>query len=154
MGTMRTYLVIIDDSEESRLAQRYAGRRASRTSGNVHLLSVTQPPQFVAWGGVQATIEAEAKEQAEATARAAAEALHYDFGISPRISIRQGDAADVVRETIREDSDIAVLVLGAAPSGAPGPLVAHFTGHDAGSLSVPVMVVPGGLSDEEVDRLS
>ncbi|MEK6540993.1 MAG: universal stress protein [Pseudomonadota bacterium] len=151
---MRTYLVVIDESEESRLAQRYAGRRASRTDGNVHLLVVTEPPQFVAWGGVQATIEAEAKEQAEAIALAAAEALHYDFGLSPRISVRQGDVAAIVKEIINEENEIAVLVLGAAATGAPGPLVSHFSGHDAGTLPVPVMIVPGSLSDEDVDQLS
>jgi threonine synthase len=41
-------------------------------------------------------------------------------------------------------SDIAALVLGAAPSGSPGPLVANFTGHDAGKLPCPVMIIPGG----------
>jgi hypothetical protein len=45
-------------------------------------------------------------------------------------------------------------VLGAAPSGKPGPLVAHFTGNDAGKLPVPVMIIPGGLSDEQLEILS
>ena len=151
---MRTYLVVIDDSDESRLAQRFAGRRAARTGGTVHLLVVTEPPQFVAWGGVQATIEAEAREAAQAVAARAAEELHYDFGISAKVSVRQGDAATVVKEIILEDQEIAALVLGTAALGAPGPLVAHFAGHDSGTLPVPVMLVPGSLSVEEVDRLS
>ncbi|MEQ1510464.1 MAG: universal stress protein [Sphingopyxis sp.] len=150
---MRIYLVVVDESPESRLAQRYAGRRASQTHGNVHILVVSQPPDFVAWGGVQETIEAEAKIQAEATATAAAEALHYDFGISPQITVRQGDVAEIVKAIINEQSDIAVLVLGAAAAGPPGPLVAHFTGNDAGAMAIPVMIVPGSLSDEDVDRL-
>lgn len=151
---MRTYLVVIDESEESRLALRYAGRRASQTCGNVHLVAVTEPPQFVAWGGVQATIEAEAKEKAECETLAAAEALHDDFGISPQISVRQGDAHAVVKDIISEHPEIAALVLAAAASGPPGPLVSHFTGHDAGTLPVPVMIVPGGLTDAEIDALS
>ncbi len=151
---MRTYLVVVDDTDESRLAQRFAGRRAAQTQGNVHLLIVTEPPQFVAWGGVQETIEAEAAELSETVVRAAAETLHFDFGLSPKVSVRQGDAVAVVRDIIAEDTQIAVLVLGTAPSGPPGPLVSHFAGHDCGILTVPVMLIPGSLSLEEVDQLS
>ncbi|QJQ33106.1 universal stress protein [Sphingomonas lacunae] len=151
---MRTYLVVVDDSNEARLAQRFAARRAQRTGGNVHLVAVTEPSQFVAWGGVQATIEDEAREKAEAVVKAAANALASAHAIMPRVSVRQGDAASIVREIISEDSEIAALVLGAAASGPPGPLVAHFTGHDSGSLPVTVMIVPGSLSEAEVDRLS
>jgi hypothetical protein len=45
-------------------------------------------------------------------------------------------------------------VLGAAPSGSPGPLVVHFTGNDAGKLPCPVMIIPGSLSDERLEQLS
>lgn len=151
---MRTYLVVVDDSDEARLAQRFAARRAQRTGGNVHLIAVTEPSQFVAWGGVQATIEEEARQKAEAVVTAAASALAEAHGITPRVSVRTGDVAAIVREIIAEDSEIAALVLAAAASGAPGPLVSHFAGHDAGTLPVTVMIVPGSLSEAEVDRLS
>ena len=151
---MRTYLVIIDDSEESRKAQRFAGRRAARTAGSVHLLVVTEKPGFVAWGGVQATMEAEIRDKAEEMANIAANSLRDEFKIFPRVTIQQGDAIAVVKQVIAEDEEVAALVLGAAASGPPGPLVAHFAGNDSGTLPVPVMIVPGSLSFEEVDRLS
>ena len=50
--------------------------------------------------------------------------------------------------------DAARLVLGAAPSGNPGPLVMSFCGTDSGKLPCPVMLIPGSLSDERVDQLS
>jgi hypothetical protein len=59
-----------------------------------------------------------------------------------------------VKELLEAHPEIAALVLGAAGQGAPGPLVAHFTGNDAGSLRCPVMVIPGSLSDEQLDELS
>ena len=43
---------------------------------------------------------------------------------------------------------------GAAPSGNPGPLVANFTGSDAGQLPCPVMIIPGSLNDERLEQLS
>ena len=151
---MRTYLVVVDKSAEASLALRFAARRAQRTGGNVHLLAVLEPQQFVAWGGVQATIEEEARQQAEGVVNAAAAAVHEQYGIMPYVSVQQGDAAAIVRETIAEDKEIAALVLAAAASGPPGPLVSHFTGTDAGTLPVTVMIVPGSLSEDEVDRLS
>lgn len=151
---MRTYLVVIDDSEESRLAQRFAARRAARTGGNVHFVVAIEPQAFVAWGGVQATIEAEAREKAEAVAAAAAAQVHEEVGIMPSVTVQQGQAADIIREILLTDHDIAALVLGAAEEGPPGPLVSHFAGVDAGKLPVPVMIVPGSLSVEQLDRLS
>ena len=62
---MRTYLVVIDDSPEASLALRFAARRAARTGGGVTVLAIIPPQDFVAFGGVQATIEAEAREHAE-----------------------------------------------------------------------------------------
>ena len=50
--------------------------------------------------------------------------------------------------------DVAALVLGAAASGNPGPLVSNVTGADAGKLPCPVMIIPGGLSVEDIDKLS
>jgi hypothetical protein len=46
------------------------------------------------------------------------------------------------------------LVLGAAPAGSPGPLVANFTGNDAGKLPCPVMIIPGSLDDDRLEQLS
>lgn len=151
---MRTYLVVIDDSAESRLALHFAARRAGHTGGNVHLLVTIEPQAFVAWGGVQATIEEEARQQAEAIAQAAAAEIHEETGLQPSVTVRQGVATAIVRELLFEDHAIAALVLGAAASGAPGTLVSYFAGADCGALPVPVMIVPGSLSIEDIDRLS
>ena len=45
---------------------------------------------------------------------------------------------------------IAALVLAAAASGAPGPLVAHFAGADTGALTIPLMIIPGSLDREAI----
>ena len=63
-------------------------------------------------------------------------------------------ASEIVRSLIGTRQDIAALVLGAAPAGNPGPMVANFTGTDAGKLPCPVMIIPGGLSKEDLERLS
>ena len=151
---MRTYLVVIDDSPEASLALRFAARRAARTGGGVAVLAIIPPQDFVAFGGVQATIEAEAREHAEQLAAAAADAVAQEANVTADILIKSGKPAEVVRDVIGDSGDIAALVLATAASGAPGPLVAHFTGHDAGKLPCPVMLVPGGIDVTRLDALS
>jgi nucleotide-binding universal stress UspA family protein len=149
----RIYLVVIDDSEESRVALRFAARRAVKTGGKIEVLAVIEPQDFVQWGGVQAAIEEEQTARINGTVSAAIGEFLDEAGIEPVIVIRAGEGVKTVREYMG-DRDIAALVLGAAPSGKPGPMVAHFTGNDAGKLSCPVMIIPGSLTDERLEQLS
>ncbi len=151
---MRIYLVVIDDSPEAGIALRFAARRAVKTGGGVEILNLLPPQEFIAFGGVQATIEEEALLHAQGIVAAAAGALFEESGLIPAITVRGGEGPKVIREMIADNPDIAALVLAAAATGAPGALVAHFTGADAGALSVPVMIIPGSLSREQIDRLS
>ncbi|HEX8583267.1 MAG TPA: universal stress protein [Allosphingosinicella sp.] len=151
---MRAYLVVIDETGEARVALRYAARRASRTGGTVEILAVIPPAEFVAWGGVQAAMEEEAKLRAEAMVLQAAGAIVDEAGIQPKILVREGEAARAIADLLGERDDIAALILGAAAEGGPGPLVDHFAGSVAGSLPCPLIIVPGGLSDEALDRLA
>ncbi len=151
---MRTYLVVIDESPEAEIALRFAARRAVKTGGSVVILALIPRPDFVQWGGVMATIEEEARQRAEALVARAAGTLLTESGITPSITLSDEDGAKVVRDMIAADREIAALVIGAAVSGPPGPMVTHFTGADAGKLSVPVMIIPGSLDMDAIDRLS
>ena len=150
----RTYLVVIDDSAEARVALRFAARRAAKTEGSVEVLAVVKPQDFVQWGGVQAAIEEEQRLRIEASVAASVGEIMDAAGLKPEIVVREGDPVTVVRGYVGTRQDIAALVLGAAPSGKPGPLVADFTGNDAGKLPCPVMIIPGSLTDEQLENLS
>ena len=151
---MRTYLAVIDETPEAEIALRFAARRAAKTGGTVLVLALIEPAEFVAWGGVQATIEEEARQRAEGLVANASGTLFDEAGIRPAILVRQGEPVAVIRELLAENDAIAALVLSAAPSGAPGPLVSHFAGANAGELPCPVMIIPGSLNREAIDRLS
>ncbi len=151
---IRTYLVVIDDSAEARVALRFAARRAAKTKGNVEVLAVVEPQDFVQWGGVQAAIEEEQRLRIEGVVSASVGEILDEAGVDAKIVVRQGEPVKAVREYIGTREEVAALVLGAAPSGSPGPMVAHFTGSDAGQLPCPVMIIPGSLSDERLEQLS
>lgn len=150
---MRVYLVIMDETAEARVALRFASRRAAKTDGMVHILALVPPQEFVAFGGVQATIEEEARSRAEVLATSAAGNTFQESGRMPVIAVRQGDGEKVIREYLGEHAEVAALVLGAAGEGGPGPLITHFTAH-AGSLPCPLFVIPGSMDDATVDRIS
>ena len=151
---MRSYLVVIDETEEAQAALRYAARRAARTGGGVEILALIPQQEFVQWSGVQAAMEEEARLRAEAMLVQASGAISEEAGIKPSITVKQGDPVKALSELLKEREDISALVLGAAPEGGPGPLVSHFAGSVAGSLPCPLIVVPGGLDDEQLERLA
>lgn len=150
---MRTYLVVIDETAEASVALRFATRRAAKTGGMVQILAIVEPVDFVAFGGVQATMEDEAREHAEALVASASAAVAGESVNPPSILVRTGKAIPLIRELLDENPEIAALVLGAAATGAPGPLVTHFAG-DIGNLPCPLMIVPGGLDNDALDMVS
>ncbi len=150
---MRIYLVVMDETEEAQTALRFASVRARETGGSVHILALVPRQSFSAFGGVQATIEREAQERAEVMANAAAGNIFAESGKMPVIAVRGGNANEVIGKYLEEHDDIAALVLGAAASGNPGPLVTHFA-QGAGSLPCPVYIIPGSLSKPQVDAIA
>jgi len=72
----------------------------------------------------------------------------------PERVIREGDALEQILDVVDGDADIARLVL-AASSGAegPGPIIALMA-NEIGAFPVPVTLVPGRLSDADIDALS
>jgi nucleotide-binding universal stress UspA family protein len=150
----RTYLVVIDDSAEAAVALRFAARRAAKTNGRIEVLGIVEPQDFVQFGGVQAAIVEEQRLRIEGVVSASVGEILDESGVEANVVVRQGEPVKAVREFIGEREDVAALVLGAAPAGSPGPLVAHFTGNDAGKLPCPVMIIPGSLTDQRLEQLS
>jgi len=151
---MRTYLAVIDDKPEARIALRFAARRAAKTGGAIAILALVPAAEFVQWSGVQAAMEEEERLRVEGMVTEAAGTLIKETGLTPDIIVRQGDPVEVVRAILEQRDDVAALVLGASAEGGPGPLVEHFAGTAAGTMRCPVMIIPGSLTDEALDRLS
>jgi nucleotide-binding universal stress UspA family protein len=153
MDTAPTYLVAIDKSAESRVALRFAALRASHVGAKLALVHVVPPPEFMQWGGVQEAMAAEALAEAEALLAAVADEAEALAAARPALVILHGEAAPAIRDHVRGDATIRALVLGAAPKGAPGPLISFFTEH-AGQLPCVIIIVPGGLDPERLESLT
>lgn len=154
-GHKAKYLVIIDDSPECDRAVYYASRRAARTQAIVIMLRVIgTEDRNQQWLGVADIMRAEAHEEANAALDKAAGRANGVAGITPERAIREGPPIQEILKLIDEDEDIAILVLAAGTAAeGPGPLVSNF-GRTAGEFPIPVAIVPGHLSDAELDALS
>lgn len=151
---MRKFLVVLDDSRECLNAMRFAAMRAARTGGGVEILSVIPPEEFNHWIGVGDIMREEARERIHAHFEVFAKWMRDRQGIDPHLVIREGEVAHEVLAQIAEDKDIGVVVLGAsAEKGGPGPLVTHLI-KAMPQLRVPVTVVPGNLSKEQLEEIT
>ncbi len=149
------FLVVVDDTPECKSAIRFACRRAWHVGGGVILLKVIEPPDFQHWMGVEQVMREEAREAAEELLQELAEEIQKDTNIVPEFVIRDGYIKDELISLIEQDPDIRILVLAASPdSGGPGPLVKSLVGEMSGTFAIPITVVPGHMSNSQLDAVT
>lgn len=151
----RIFLVVIDNSEEMRVALRYAGLRAKATGGRVALFTAVEPAEGHTWQAVGELVEEEQRAEAEAMMQRYAEDVMKLSGKTPVIFIRQGVVRDALLQLIDEEPTISILILAAGTGrSGPGPLIQALTGKFYQRVSIPLTIVPGTLSDQEIDALT
>ena len=151
----RTYLVVIDDSAEARVALRFAARRAAKTNGRVEVLGIVEAQDFVQFGGVQAAIEEEQRLRIEGVVSAAIGEILDEFGVEANIIVRQGEPVKAVREYVGERRRDRRTGARRGAERQSGPAGRQFhAGTMPGKLPCPVMIIPGSLSDERLEQLS
>jgi nucleotide-binding universal stress UspA family protein len=154
-GHSPKFLVVIDDTPECDRAVYFASRRALRTGASVIMLRVIETQdRNQQWLGVADIMRAEAHEEANSVLDRHAARISSITGVMPDRIIREGEKVDEMLKLIDEDEDIAALILAAGTGKeGPGPLVSSLA-KTAGDFPIPVAVVPGHLSDEDLDTMS
>ena len=154
-GHRPKFLVVIDETPECERALRFAARRVTRTGASLLLLGIVSPPDNFEWLGVGDAMRAEAEEEAQERLEAAAAASRSAAGVEPELVVRVGDKSEAILDLIKDDEDISFLVLAAGiGKEGPGPLVSSLVSNAASTFPIPVVIVPGSLTDEEIDALA
>ena len=154
-GHRRKFLVVIDNTPECSRAVAYAAKRAERTQGGLVMLYVIKPSEFQHWLGVENIMRAEAQEEASSTLAQFQEFARTTANIEAEQVIRESTPNEAIYKLVEEDEDIAILVLAAGVDGeGPGPLVSSFTRSMSTHFPVPMTIVPGDLSDEDIEALA
>lgn len=154
MQAAATYLVVIEDTPESRVAMRFAVQRAAHVDAAVALVSVVSPTEFLHFGSLQSAMAAEARADAEHLLNQLAIEAETLSGARPATEVLDGDPAKVILAHVKANPGIRALVLGTASRGSPSGLVSFFAGEAAGSLPCILMLVPGGLEPERIATLA
>ena len=151
----RVFLVVVDETPEHRIAVHYAARRAAHTGGRLAMLYVVEPAELQHFLAIEELAREERREAAEAAAAAALRRDRADRRRDADVYIREGRPRDELLALINEEPTISILVLaaGTGPEG-PGPLISYLAGKPAARLRIPITIVPGGLTIDQVDGLS
>jgi nucleotide-binding universal stress UspA family protein len=151
----RVFLVVVDESEELQMALHYAARRAAHTGGRLALLYVIEPSELQHWISIEELAREEQREEAEQLLQRLCEEIAPIAGTMPIVFIREGHRRDELLALIAEEPSISILVLaaGTGPEG-PGPLISYLTGKPAARLRIPITIVPGDLTAEQLDAVS
>ena len=151
----RVFLVVVDETEELQIAVHYAARRAAHTGGRVALLYVIEPSELQTWVAIENLAREEQREEAEQLMQRLCEEILPIAGSMPIVYIREGPRRDELLALINEDPSISILVLaaGTGPEG-PGPLISYLAGKPAARLRIPITIVPGSLTMEQLDAVS
>jgi nucleotide-binding universal stress UspA family protein len=154
-GHKRKYLVVIDDTEECDRAVFWAAKRAGRTGSQIVMLRVIEPGERnQQWLGVADIMKAEQTEAANAALDKFAARAEQIAHIAPDRVIREGETAEEIVKLIDEDADIGILVLAAGTGKeGPGPLVTSLA-KTVGTFPIAVAIVPGHLSDEDLEAMA
>ena len=156
-GHCRKFLVIVDESAECDASVYFSAWRARNTGSKIVMLFVSEPEEFQHWLRVEQIHREENEQTAAAVFRLYRRKLN-NWGlddVETEEVMRHGDITEEIVATINEDADISFLVLGASTSAeGPGRLVSSLAGSQAGTFPVPIVVIPGGLSLEEIQALA
>jgi hypothetical protein len=148
----RKFLVVVDKTPEHKVALRFATRRAQHTGGRVTLMCPAQLPDFQQWRGVEEIMRDEAHAEAEGMLFEAARLVNDLSGILPELVIPYGTANECLFQLLKDDKDISILVLASGTGReGPGPLVSMFS---TAVQAIPVTIVPGNFSNEQIDALA
>ena len=149
------FLVFVDDSEECKIALKFACMRAKNTKGSVVLLYVIEPQDLMHFVGVENIMKSEAYAKADEILKSLKSEVDINFGLNIECKIEKGHKFDKIVDFINQDDTISILVLGAAPEGkGTNDLVQRFSMALTSSIHIPLTVVPGNLTDEELIRIT
>ena len=150
----RLFLVVADDSKELHQALYYAARRAATASGEVALFRCIEPIEGQLWGGVTEIMEAEAEQASKKLLLELSEYCEKLGAPKPKTFVRKGILHEELFNLIDKEKTIRVLVLGVSTEhGNPGPLINYVINKGSNECRVPITIVPGNLTDDQIDAI-
>jgi nucleotide-binding universal stress UspA family protein len=146
------FLAVFDGTDECKSAVRYASRRAQINSADLLIVATIDTLEFTYSLNVNSkmidNIEKESKEMLSNLSKE----IHSYSDINCDYIIEHGSKLEVVKKLIDDDQSISLLILASNKKDKkPGILVETISGI---GYSIPVVVLPGNLNDDSIDKLA
>ena len=149
------FLVCVDTTDECKVALKFACMRAKNSGGSVLLLYVIEPNELQHFAGIEKIMVKEAKEEAKNVLAELAESAMKDFNLKVQTITSNGKKYNQIVDLINKDKSISILVLGEAPDGmGSNDLINKFTAGLTRSINIPLTIVPGNLSIEDLEKIT
>ena len=149
------YLVCVDGSDASRVASRFACKKAIKNGGSVELLHIVSTADLQNLFGVMGKMREEQRQESEILLKAMSESAFQATGLTPSVQIREGRLGEEIINATLEDNNVNMLVVGVSPAASDRHTLANWLSEKLGDrLLIPVMLVPGNLTDLQMEELS
>ncbi|MCI5049639.1 MAG: universal stress protein [Rickettsiales bacterium] len=149
------YLVCVANSDVSRKALRFACMKAAKRNISIDVLHVMPPIDVQTLQSVADKMLEEQRAEAEELLKSMADEAQELTGIKPTLLIRSGNPAEEILAQTQEDYFTNMLVLGVSPGSNSGRrVISWLSNHSGTKLLIPMMLVPGNLTDEQMESLA
>ncbi len=150
-----TVLICVSDSDESAVAIHYGCLRAIRRKHHVAILHIIEPTEFQGLSLITDLIREE-KEQFATQLMQKMSAIAAQHGIGDAsLIVRENSLSDGILSAIEESPHINLIILAINPDSHRGPkLMAALTEELGKSITIPLVIVPGNLTNEQIEQLS
>ncbi|MFW0776518.1 MAG: universal stress protein [Rickettsiales bacterium] len=148
------YLVCVDGRDECQVALHLVCLKAVARGGRVDMLHVTPPADFQTLGAIADRMREERKHEGEELLKKMADEAYAEYGIRPSPILKEGAIGDEIIAAALADPDITMVVLGiASDNNGRGTLAAWLANQLGNKFPIPLLMVPGNLTQQQLQTL-
>lgn len=151
----RRYLVCVDDRTECLVAMQLAFMKVLKNGGAVTLLHIIPPVDFQTLFSIGERMREERLRDGELLLDKLRKEAETNFGLTPSLLLMEGSVGDKIIEAAMNDTDIIMLMLGVAHkhNSGRGKLAAWLGGQLGDNMLIPMLLVPGNLTQQQISTL-
>lgn len=148
-------LVCVNDNEHSRVALKFACAKSKKTGCLVSILHVLEPADYQGLSMVMDHIENDKRKVAEKLLHDMADLANQFSGVTPVLMLREGINGKEIVAVANQDHTIGMLVMGSSPeTPGKGKLLSWLVGQLGKELLIPMIIVPGNLTEQQIEALA
>lgn len=151
----RKVLVLVTGDLSTRAGVAWAAHWALRTGDAIVLFHVIEPDQAMGFGVMQDLMRAEQWQAAERMLGTFSTYAEKLTGYAPSQLVREGPLKETVREVLKSEPNLSLIVIAASHrESGPAPLIGYLASRMGTRVQVPMVLVPGSMTSDEIDAMT